>query len=264
MILYDSVNSVPGAQPVVLPPRSAWMDNTIDLPRLAQWVTALPDYATHLILDVERRDVMPLDVRYDPPSKVIPGIQTAQDLVRTVKAARPSLQVSMYDAFIEDATVCYNATTARHRMFNPVDEFDEHFKNQSPAAQIALAAVETANDFLEPLHAELDFITARAYFPFGWDAHPRRMMIRWANGEGHRIAKGKPVMLLYKPDTQSGPKKWREHGAIEMAQDAAAFRTERVPAVCMYRHQKTTATKMVDLARIVGQSATYQNAQSEQ
>lgn len=251
MILYDSVRSVPGAIPVVLPPRSAWMDKTIDLPRLAAWVAELPEQVTHLILDVELRDVMVLDVRSDPVDKVKAGIDTAISLVRTVKKERPGLRVSMYDAFIEDGTVAYNALTARHRANNPIDKFDDHFRGKSDEYQLALVKLESANDFLADLNAELDFITARAYFPFRWDAHPRHMMIRFANDEGHRISKGKPVFLLYKPDTQSGQKKWQEHTTIEMAQDAAAFRAERVPAVCLYRNPKTRAATMINLAQIL-------------
>lgn len=255
-MIYSAVHKpgrvdVPGAAPVILPPRTAWMDGeSVNEDRLKAYIGTLTDRVTHFVYDIELPKVMPFDVRLSSADKVKAAADVAIKLVRVFKRERPDVAVSMYDAFIEDATACYNATTARHRQFISVDQYDTHFKNQSVASQIAVAGVELANDFLAPLHNELDFICSRAYFPLNWSEHPRRMLIRWVNREGHRIARGKPVLMLYKPNTQSGDQR-SEHGAIEMAQDAAAMHDERVPDVCLWRDQFTKLAALAEFATVL-------------
>lgn len=260
MRLFDTTNIVPGATPVVLPPRSAWTDGrSIDFDRVRRYVAAMPD-VEYLILDLEVPALMELNalrpgVKLDQVKR---GVQLGIEIIDVVRAERPALKVAWYDADIEQASVIYDAMEARIRRSSPRgDKFDDFFINANVTVNHSLTKLawfEWANDQLCDLYRAQGFILKHAYFPFTADNGPKREgLIRYQWDQACRHANGeKEAMLLYWPVARSidpSGELRRNHDAAAIAADLDVMRSQRVRNLCLWKDSSTPAAQMLLFAQ---------------
>ena len=244
IIIHDSTGILSGALRTVFVGRDAWCDGkSIDLDRIRRFVATLPgncDFGWNLELPA----ILPFDARLAKPDAIKAAVETSINILRVSRAERPDVGFAWYDAMIEDWTANTNYYESLYRAASrPGLKDDEWFVNMLPEHAAALKRVEWANDQLADIHAESQFICARCYFALGATDRQRSQIIEWTQREGDRIAGGKPVQILYKPNTQNGDKK-KSLTDAEIAADVAAMKRSRVRRLCLWRDNDISVARI--------------------
>lgn len=237
---WDTTGDLVGARPVALHGRGAWFVDKIDLDRIEKYAESYAFYE-YICLDLELPDVIAFDASVKGVDAVKRGIDVWISIIERIhKTTRQ--KVAIYDTFIDYYTPITNAYESRLRRVQPRgDGADAHFINNFNLHMQKMGECQWVFDVLRPVHDAQQWICARAYMPFDADATWKREgIIDWAWGEGLRQSRGqKPVLLLIKPNRQSG-KKRVEHSLDDMRIDAELCNKARVKNVLFWRDQTTT------------------------